>query len=96
MDALSLTSALVVAGTQSRPGTDMLGIRERTHIGSNFGNDSSRCGDIDSGNRAKKIQRIRMFQDLLSDFILHSTLMRFQIFQMLKHHIQESALMNGK
>lgn len=74
----------------------MLGIREGTHISANFRNNSSRCGDIDSGNRAKKIQRIRMFQDFLSDFVLNSVLMRFQIFQMLKHHIQESALMNGK
>ena len=37
-----------------------------------------------------------MFQDFLSDFVLNSVLMCFQIFQMLKHHIQESALMLGK
>lgn len=96
MGALPLTSALVVAGTQSCPGTDVLGIRERTHIGSNFGNDSSRCSDIDSGNRAKKIQRFGVLQDFLSDFILYSMLVRFQIFQMLKHHIQKPALVNRK
>ncbi|CCX45806.1 unknown [Firmicutes bacterium CAG:103] len=37
-----------------------------------------------------------MFQDFLGDFVLNSMLMCFQIFQMPKHHIQESALMLGK
>ena len=72
----------------------MLGIWERTHIRPNFSNDRSRCSDIDSRNGAKKIQRICMLQDFLGNFVLNSMLMRFQIFQVLKHHIQKSALVN--
>lgn len=66
-----LPSALLVAWTDSRPRSQMLGGRETTHILPNLGNDGSRRKRFDRGNALQELHRFLRGTQPLIDFRLY-------------------------
>ncbi len=72
----------------------MQGVRKDAHIGANLSDNSGSRSHIDSRYRTEQIQRLAVFQYLVSDCVFYRFPMSLKRFQMAKSHRKKASLMS--